>query len=162
MNKSIGQETETIPETLISQLIVVSENKNVVCICCCINSCIEFTYDAMLGWGIYSHMPEQPIAFSHKVHAGENGVDCNYYHSSARHSKHSNSSANVCMGHTYINEGKITGTTEISKIYDAVGFDLIRKLYRRYEQKPIKWVRIHNLPDLSYFKSFSARCCWKS
>ena len=109
----------------------------------------------MLGVGVYTnYMPEQPIAFSHKVHAGENGVDCNYCHSSARKSKHSGiPSANVCMNcHTYINEGKITGTTEISKIYDAVGFDPDSKTYiEGYEQKPIKWVRIHNLPDLSYF-----------
>ena len=116
---------------------------------------LKFTYDAMLGVGVYtSYMPEQPIAFSHKVHAGENGVDCNYCHSSARKSKHSGiPSANVCMNcHTYINEGKITGTAEISKIYDAVGFDPDSRTYiEGYEQKPIKWVRIHNLPDLSYF-----------
>ena len=109
----------------------------------------------MLGVGVYTqYMPEQPIAFSHKVHAGENGVDCNYCHSSARKSKHSGiPSANVCMNcHTYINEGKITGTTEISKIYDAVGFDPDSKTYiEGYEQKPIKWVRIHNLPDLILF-----------
>ena len=100
------------------------------------------------------YQPEQPIAFSHKVHAGENGVDCNYCHSSARNSKHSGiPAANVCMNcHTYINEGAITGTTEISKIYDAIGFDPDTRTYiEGYEQKPIKWVRIHNLPDLSYF-----------
>ena len=54
--------------------------------------------------------------------------------------------------HTYISEGPITGTTEISKIYDAIGFDPDTRTYiEGYKQKPIKWVRIHNLPDLSYF-----------
>jgi hypothetical protein len=54
--------------------------------------------------------------------------------------------------HTYINSGSISGTEEISKIYNAIGFDPESKTYiEGYEQKPIKWVRIHNLPDLAYF-----------
>ena len=156
LKESIGQETETIPETLINQFnLFVSENKNVVFVSvAALIVVLKFTYDAMLGVGVYTnYMPEQPIAFSHKVHAGENGVDCNYCHSSARHSKHSGiPSANVCMNcHTYINEGP-SGKAEIQKIYDAVGFDPDSKTYiEEYEQKPIKWVRIHNLPDLSYF-----------
>ena len=157
LKESIGQETETIPETLIGQFnLFISENRNVAFVTvAALIVVLKFSYDTMLGVGVYTqYMPEQPIAFSHKVHAGENGVDCNYCHSSARKSKHSGiPSANVCMNcHTYINEGKITGTTEISKIYDAVGFDPDSKTYiEGYEQKPIKWVRIHNLPDLSYF-----------
>ncbi|MDG1422441.1 MAG: c-type cytochrome, partial [Flavobacteriaceae bacterium] len=44
------------------------------------------------------YQPVQPIAFSHKIHAGENKVDCQYCHSSAKHSKHSGiPSVNVCM-----------------------------------------------------------------
>ena len=157
LKESIGQETETIPETLIGQFnSFISENRNVAFVSfAALIVVLKFSYDTMLGVGVYTqYMPEQPIAFSHKVHAGEKGVDCNYCHSSARKSKHSGiPSANVCMNcHTYINEGKITGTTEISKIYDAVGFDPDSKTYiEGYEQKPIKWVRIHNLPDLSYF-----------
>ncbi len=111
-------------------------------------------WNIMTGIGVYQeYAPEQPIKFSHKLHAGENGVDCNYCHSSARHSKHSGiPSANVCMNcHTYINEGP-SGTAEIQKIYDAVGFDPKKGQYiEGYEEKPIKWVRIHNLPDLAYF-----------
>ena len=157
LKESLGQETETIPETLLSQFnLFVAENRNVVfASVACLIVVLKFSFDTMIGVGVYSqYQPEQPIAFSHKVHAGENGVDCNYCHSSARKSKHSGiPSANVCMNcHTYINEGKITGTTEIAKIYDAVGFDLNTRSYiEGYEQKPIKWVRIHNLPDLSYF-----------
>ena len=157
LKESLGQETETIPETLLSQFnLFVSENRNVVFASfACLIVVLKFSFDTMIGEGVYSqYQPEQPIAFSHTVHAGENGVDCNYCHSSARKSKHSGiPSANVCMNcHTYINEGKITGTTEIAKIYDAVGFDPNTRSYiEGYEQKPIKWVRIHNLPDLSYF-----------
>lgn len=99
------------------------------------------------------YKPDQPIAFSHKLHAGINGVDCNYCHHTARHSKSAAiPSANVCMNcHTYINEGP-SGTAEIQKIYDAVGFDPEKGKYiEGYDQKPIKWIRIHNLPDLAYF-----------
>ena len=102
-----------------------------------------------------NYQPEQPIAFSHQLHAGEQGIDCNYCHHSARESKHSGiPSANVCMNcHTYINEGRSEeGTKEINKIYAAIGFDPNSKTYiAGYEQKPIEWVRIHNLPDLAYF-----------
>lgn len=100
------------------------------------------------------YQPTQPIAFSHKIHAGEQKIDCNYCHSGARHSKTSGiPSANVCMNcHTYINEGTQTGTKEISKIYEAVGYDPETRAYKEnYEAKPIEWVKIHNLPDLVYF-----------
>jgi hypothetical protein len=54
--------------------------------------------------------------------------------------------------HMYISEGPEYGTTEIQKIYDAVGWDSDKRAYiEDYDQKPIKWVRIHNLPDLAYF-----------
>ena len=113
-------------------------------------------WDGLLTVGVQQgYQPEQPIAFSHKIHAGENGVDCNYCHSGARHSKSAGvPSANVCMNcHTYINEGRSDeGTQEISKIYAAIGFDPETRTYiEGYQEKPIKWVRIHNLPDLAYF-----------
>ncbi len=112
-------------------------------------------YLALMAVGIQQeYQPEQPIAFSHKIHAGENAIDCNYCHYGARKGKHSNiPSAGVCMNcHMYIQEGTNTGTEEISKIYAAVGWDKENSKYiEGYEQKPIKWVRIHNLPDLAYF-----------
>ena len=113
-------------------------------------------WDGLLTVGVQQgYKPEQPIAFSHKLHAGENGVDCNYCHSGARHSKSAGvPSANVCMNcHTYINEGRSEqGTQEISKIYAAIGFDPETRSYiEGYEQQPIEWIRIHNLPDLAYF-----------
>ncbi len=116
---------------------------------------LKIVFDAMMGIGVTTnYQPEQPIAYSHKIHAGDNGIDCNYCHSGARNSKTAGiPSANVCMNcHTYISSGTNTGETEIAKIYDAIGFDVNTRSYiEGYEQKPIKWVRIHNLPDLSYF-----------
>ena len=51
-----------------------------------------------------------------------------------------------------ISEGPKYGSKEIAKIYDAVGWDAENSKYiEDYEEKPIKWVRIHNLPDLAYF-----------
>ena len=108
------------------------------------------------------YQPVQPIAFSHKIHAGENKVDCQYCHSSAKHSKHSGiPSVNVCMNcHKNIAEvaegteveynGVILRKNEldkeIQKIYDAAGWD-VENLEYTGETKPIKWIRIHNLPD---------------
>jgi len=115
---------------------------------------VNSAWNLMLGVGVTKgYAPEQPIAYSHKLHSGINGIDCNYCHHSARHGKSAAiPSANVCMNcHTYINEGP-SGKVEIQKIYDAVGFDPEKGQYiEGYEQKPIKWVRIHNLPDHAYF-----------
>ena len=113
-------------------------------------------YSAMMSIGVTTnYMPDQPIAFSHKLHAGDNQIDCNYCHSSARHSKHSGiPSANVCMNcHENIVTGQTeSGTAEIQKIYDAVGYDPDKRQYiEGYVQKPIEWIRIHNLADHAYF-----------
>ena len=158
LKTALGQDTETIPQTFISQYkSFISSNINVAFVCLIsVIIIFKFAYDGLMGVGVTTnYAPAQPIAFSHKLHAGENGVDCNYCHTSARKSKHSGiPSANVCMNcHTYVNEGKTaSGTKEIQKIYDALGFDPGTRTYiEGYEQKPIEWIRIHNLPDHAYF-----------
>lgn len=157
LKESLGQETESVPETLFAQYrLFISNNINVIFACSVfVVILLKFTYDAMMGIGVTTnYMPSQPIEFSHKIHAGQNGIDCNYCHTSARKSKHSGiPSADLCMNcHTYINEGTLTGKAEIQKIYDAIGFDPDSRTYiEGYEQKPIEWVRIHNLPDHAYF-----------
>ncbi len=45
-----------------------------------------------------------------------------------------------------MSEGTTTGTTEIAKIYEAVGWDPVAQKYSGTET-PIKWVKVHNLPD---------------
>jgi mono/diheme cytochrome c family protein len=103
--------------------------------------------------GVYEgYAPEQPIKFSHKIHAGDNQIDCGYCHTSAYKGKTSGiPSVNVCMNcHAGISEGKRWGTEEIAKIYEAAGYDPDKMAYTK-EPKPIKWVRIHNLPDFAYF-----------
>ena len=149
-----GDETRTL---LQSALIWLKATPIVIALFCVFVLLygLGATWDGLLTVGVQQgYQPEQPIAFSHKIHAGENGIDCNYCHSGARHSKSAGvPSANVCMNcHTYISTGTQTGTEEISKIYDAIGFDPETRTYiEGYEQKPIEWVRIHNLPDLAYF-----------
>ena len=157
LKESLGQETESVTEAVKSNILLFLSNtfnKLFVVLFLAI-IILKFVYDAMMGVGVTTnYQPEQPIAFSHKIHAGDNGIDCNYCHVSARKSKHSSiPSANVCMNcHASIVEGSIAGTTELQKIYDAVGYDPDSRTYiEGYEQKPIEWVRIHNLPDLSYF-----------
>ena len=157
LKETLGQETESIPETLVNQYrLFTSNNLNILFVSLIgVVVVLRITFDALMGIGVTTnYQPAQPIEFSHKVHAGMNGIDCNYCHSSARSSKHSGiPSANVCMNcHTYISEGTLTGTKEIAKIYDAVGFDSNTRTYiEDYEEKPIEWIRIHNLPDHVYF-----------
>ncbi|MBL7874860.1 MAG: c-type cytochrome [Cyclobacteriaceae bacterium] len=109
--------------------------------------------DGLYSVGIQqNYQPKQPIAFSHKIHAGQFEIECKYCHTGALKGKQANiPSANICMNcHSQIKEGTNTGTGEIAKIYAAIGFDPSTGSYTG-KQKPIEWVRIHNLPDLAYF-----------
>jgi mono/diheme cytochrome c family protein len=100
------------------------------------------------------YQPTQPINYSHKLHAGQYEIDCNYCHTGVRKSKSANiPSPNICMNcHSNIkNVGGQPGiSTEISKIYAAVDYNPETGEYGN-NTKPIEWVRIHNLPDLAYF-----------
>jgi mono/diheme cytochrome c family protein len=110
-------------------------------------------WDGLLGIGVYQgYAPEQPIKFSHKLHAGDNKIACVYCHSGVEKSKHANiPSANVCMNcHMYIQEGPNYGKEEISKIYAALDYNPETRAYGK-NQKPIKWIRVHSLPDHAYF-----------
>jgi len=106
---------------------------------------IKTVIDGLFGIGVQqNYAPTQPIVFSHKVHAGDFKIDCNYCHTGVRISKSANiPSVNICLNcHSSIL--KITGATEMSteiqKIYEA-----------KQSNTPIQWVRVHNLPDLAYF-----------
>ena len=151
-----GEESEDLFSSTITLINAFLERKSLVTLTVFIilGFGVNSAWNLMLGVGVTKgYAPEQPIAYSHKLHSGINGIDCNYCHHSARHGKSAAiPSANVCMNcHTYINEGP-SGKAEIQKIYDAVGFDPEKGQYiEGYEQKPIKWVRIHNLPDHAYF-----------
>lgn len=123
-----------------------------------------FVYGYLMQIGVdQGYEPVQPIHYSHRIHAGDNGIDCKYCHSSARVSKTSGiPSLNVCMNcHKGISEvseetlaeGKQYGidyNAEIEKLYAAVGWSPDDQNYTG-EPQPVKWIRIHNLPDFAYF-----------
>ena len=115
--------------------------------------------------------PTQPIAYSHRLHAGELGIDCQYCHSGAKRSRHAGiPAASVCMNCHRCGsaprsavraeellaeeEGREPGkvvSAEIAKIYSALGLgeDLLPDPERA--QQPIEWIRIHKLPDFAVF-----------
>jgi mono/diheme cytochrome c family protein len=100
---------------------------------------LDISWNKALGVGVQqNYQPKQPIAFSHKLHAGDHKIDCNYCHTSVYKSRNANiPSANICMNcHSQIKKE----SPEIKKIYAALE-----------NKRPIQWVRIHNLPDLAYF-----------
>ena len=124
-----------------------------------------YVYGYLMQVGVdQGYQPVQPIHYSHRIHAGDNGIDCKYCHSSARVSKHSGiPSLNVCMNcHKSIyevapetqqqglTEFGVDYNAEIKKLYAAVGWDDANQQYTG-ESQPVKWVRIHNLPDFVYF-----------
>ena len=132
-----------------------------------------FTVEAMVGLGrSKNYQPEQPIYYSHKVHAGTNQISCLYCHGSAQDSKHAAiPSVNVCMNcHMAVKEYKgdpivkengqsVNGTAEIQKLYKYAGWNAEKQEYNPDNNgdgmpdgsQPIQWVKVHSLPDHVYF-----------
>ncbi|MCX6352680.1 MAG: hypothetical protein NTX03_12605 [Bacteroidetes bacterium] len=109
----------------------------------------------LAGYGIYDmykkaqdlgnqigYSPEQPIRFNHKIHAGQYQIDCRYCHTGVEKGKQANiPSLNICMNcHKGVQEGQQYGSSEIAKVVSYYNAN-----------KPVKWVRVHNLPDHVYF-----------
>ena len=122
-----------------------------------------FVYGYFMQVGVdQDYAPVQPIHYSHRIHAGSNGIDCNYCHSAARVGKTAGiPSLNVCMNcHKNISEVSDTTATaeyskefydkEIAKLYKAVGWDKDNQKYTG-KTEDVKWVRIHNLQSFVYF-----------
>jgi hypothetical protein len=112
------------------------------------------------------YKPDQPIYFSHKVHAGINQINCQYCHSAVSESKHATiPTVNVCMNcHKVVNEyakgpklydadgNEINGTREIEKLYEYAGYKPgPGAQWDPSKAKPIVWAKVHNLPDHVYF-----------
>jgi len=89
-----------------------------------------------------NYEPDQPIKFSHQVHAADNQIDCQYCHTTVTHSKSAGiPDVNVCWNcHSIVREGTYSGMHQIKKVVDA------------YEEgRPIEWIRVHNLQDHVFF-----------
>ena len=113
------------------------------------------------------YSPDQPIYFSHKVHAGINQINCLYCHGGAWESKHAGiPSLNICMNchqvvttyekgpELFDGETAINGTAEIQKLLNFAGFTPgpgARWDPAKANAKSPQWVKIHNLPDHVYF-----------
>lgn len=101
------------------------------------------------------YAPEQPIKYSHKLHAGDMQIDCKYCHSTAEYSKQASvPSLNTCMNcHKGVQlrdryNGEVS--PEIKKIYAAMDYDAETGKYGN-NPSPVRWIRIHNLPDHAFF-----------
>ena len=115
--------------------------------------------------------PAQPIAFSHRLHAGELQVSCVYCHSGAERSRHAGiPAANVCMNcHRFVTaalgavraedeqakkekrEVRRIVSPEIQKLYDALALNNTMQRDPARAQQPIAWIKVNNLPDFVYF-----------
>jgi cytochrome c2 len=133
-----------------------------------------YTINGAVGLGrMQNYQPQQPIFYSHQVHAGTNQISCLYCHGGAQDSKQASiPSVNTCMNcHKAISkyEGpdklvredgtNVDGTAEIQKLYEYAGWNPTTKAYNADANndgiadgaKPIEWVKVHNLPDHVYF-----------
>ncbi|MCL4194512.1 MAG: cytochrome c family protein [Thermoguttaceae bacterium] len=84
------------------------------------------------------YMPDQPVPFSHALHAGKLGMDCRYCHTTVERAAHAAlPSTEVCMN-----------------CHARIGVNLpslspVRQSYA--EGTPVPWIRVHDLPDFVYF-----------
>ncbi len=89
-------------------------------------------------WAIYQQTAEQPIAFPHRVHAGQLQLPCNFCH-------------------RYVEQARQAGIPSLSRCMDchrsiATERSEIKKLTRYFEAgQPVYWERLHQLPDFIYF-----------
>jgi hypothetical protein len=117
------------------------------------------------------YSPEQPIAFSHRMHAGDLQISCLYCHSSADKGPHAGiPSASLCLNcHRFVqastdtqlaayNQAKKAGrpvgrvvSPELQKLYDALALDEKMQPEAGKARKPIAWIKVHNLPAFTRF-----------
>ncbi|WP_199136983.1 c-type cytochrome [Pedobacter sp. ASV12] len=149
-------EEETVPLSVGVRKLFKNKKFVFFFILCLVITLGSFGWMGMWDTGVHTgYQPVQPIKFSHELHAGINQIDCQYCHTGAFKSKNSTiPSLNVCMNcHKNVQarteDGQIS--PEIQKIYNALGYDPDKQTYDKTKEKPIEWVRVHNLPDFAYF-----------
>jgi len=99
---------------------------------------------ALVAYGVtpqalrIGYQPDQPVPYSHALHAGELGMDCRYCHSTVeRANKAAVPVAGICMNcHSQVKK-------------DSDVLLPIREAFA--ESKPVAWTRVHDLPDYVYF-----------
>ncbi len=131
----------------------------------------SFAVNFMLPGNHQGYEPVQPIAYSHRLHAGELGIACLHCHSAAEKGKHAGiPSTNVCMNcHRFVSAPWLVVkaendsadrqkrlpqqivSQEIRKIYRAMGLNDAVKPDPSLRPTPISWMRVHALPDFVTF-----------
>jgi len=81
---------------------------------------------------------EQPVQFSHKHHAGDDGIDCRYCHTTVE------TAASAGMPAT-----KTCMNCHSQLFANSPYLEIVRESWRT--GRPIKWTRVHDLPDFAYF-----------
>jgi len=160
-NKGLFVEEAVVEKVPVDRLAILkrlAKNKKFVffVLLCGTLSLGSWAWISMWNTNIHQgYQPVQPIKFPHDLHAGAMKIDCQYCHSGAYKSKNASiPSLNVCMNcHKTIDRrlNSKTASTEIQKIYDALGYDTKTQKYDSTKAMPIQWIRIHNLPDFAYF-----------
>ncbi len=166
VNSNLKKLTDDKEGVLSPEPVAFWKNKSYIAMCVVLLFIIGgyYTTKGAINYGrSKDYQPEQPIYYSHKVHAGVNQINCQYCHIGVYQGKQATlPSVNVCMNcHMAINEYKgekiinedgeeVNGTAEIKKLYKYAGFEE-GKPWDPSKAKPIEWVRIHNLPDHVYF-----------
>ncbi len=102
---------------------------------------------------VEAYQPSQPIAFPHDIHTGVNGIDCKYCHNSVTKSKSAGlPTVNVCMNcHKQVNGRTPAQQEQIAKLYTAAGWSTEGSGSYTGKSMPIKWNKVHVLPDHVYF-----------
>lgn len=115
--------------------------------------------------------PDQPVKYSHRLHAGELGISCQYCHYGAKQSRYAGfPSASVCLNcHRFVTapwgavlaENKLAEkegrpatrlvSGELQKVYRALGLDDQMRRNSTSGSAPLEWTKIHNLADFVYF-----------
>ena len=127
---------------------------------------------SMRLWGVQQgYEPPQPIAFSHRLHAGEMQISCLYCHSAAESSRHAGiPAASTCMNcHEFVTaplgvqraEDELAKqenrapqqivSLELQKLYSALALDRGLQPDPTKTPQPIQWARVHRVPDFVYF-----------
>lgn len=84
------------------------------------------------------YAPEQPVPYSHALHAGQLGIDCRYCHTSVEDSAYANIPPTAtCMN---CHAGIHTESPKLAPVRAS-----------RVTGMPVRWIRVHDLPDYAYF-----------
>lgn len=84
------------------------------------------------------YQPEQPVPFSHQLHAGQMAMDCRYCHNTVEVAAHAAiPSTQTCMN------------CHVQVLPDSTWLAPVRESWET--DTPVEWVRVHMLPDYAYF-----------